>query len=65
MERLDLKALELIQVMTMPFEVPNVKIVMDDSLPEEGILLVCTNQEALTRTHPERLVGVGEAVAIV
>ena len=60
----ELKGLEFVQIMTVPYEAPNVKIVMEDLTPEDGILVLCTNQEALARTHPRCMVNVGEAVQI-
>ena len=35
---------------------------MEDLTLEDGILVLCTNQEALARTHPGCMVDVGEAV---
>ena len=49
----ELKGLEFVQIMTVPYEAPNVKIVMDDLTPEDGILVLCTNQEALASDAPQ------------
>ena len=61
----DLRGLDFVQIMSVPYEAPNVKVVMEDLTPEYGILVLCTNQEALARRHPGWQVDLSEAVQIV
>ena len=58
----DQKGLEFTQVMTVPYETPNVRIVMEDSEVKDRIWVRCASKEVLAQTPLNHSVNVGEAV---
>ena len=58
----DQKGLEFTQVMTVPYETPKVRIVMDESEVKDRVWIRCASREVLAQKQLNRYVGVGEAV---
>ena len=60
----DLKGMEITQVMTVPYEVLNVRIVMEDLEPMDRIRVRGANKKVLAQTHLDCSADVDDAVQV-